>query len=89
MPIYEYECTECGERFEVVQRINDNPLTTCNRCSGRLRKIISPAGFVLKGSGWYLTDYPSEARKKAMEAERPKEDKRKEEPKRKEETKAS
>lgn len=93
MPIYEYECYKCGERFEVVQKITDKPLTTCRKCSGTLRKVLSPAGFVLKGSGWHITDYPSEARKKAMEAEKSREDKPKsetppgEKPKSKEATK--
>ncbi len=81
MPVYEYECTRCGDRFEVAQKINDEPLSTCSKCSGELKKILSPTGFVLKGSGWYVTDYPSEARKKAMESEKPKEDKPKEETK--------
>ncbi len=84
MPIYEYECTHCGDRFEVVQKITDKPLCTCSKCSGDLKKILSPTGFVLKGSGWYITDYPSEARKKAVESEKPKKDKPKEEPKPKE-----
>lgn len=78
MPIYEYECTKCGNRIEVVQKLKDKPLTTCGKCSGELRKVLSQTGFVLKGSGWYVTDYPSDARKKGMEAEKPKEEKPKE-----------
>lgn len=78
MPIYEYECSQCGERLEVVQKATDRPLDTCIKCSGTLRKILSSTAFVLKGSGWHITEYPSEARKKAMEAERPKEEKPKE-----------
>lgn len=89
MPIYEYECTKCGDRFEAVQKITDEPLITCNKCSGNLRKILSPTGFVLKGSGWYITDYPSEARKKALESEKPKEEKPKEETKPKEPAKVN
>lgn len=81
MPIYEYECTKCGDRFEIVQKITAQPLSTCSKCSGGLRKVLSPTGFVLKGSGWYVTDYPSDARKKAMESEKPKTDKPKEEAK--------
>ena len=72
MPIYEYECTQCGERSEVFQKVTDQPLRTCNKCSGTLRKVLSQTAFVLKGSGWYITDYPSDARKKAIEAEKPK-----------------
>jgi putative FmdB family regulatory protein len=56
MPTYEYACTECGERTEVVQSISDAPLTTCTVCGGRLRKVFSPVGIVFKGSGFYRTD---------------------------------
>ena len=57
MPIYEYECTECGEIEEAMQKFSDPPLTTCSHCSGPLKKIISDCAFHLKGSGWYVTDY--------------------------------
>jgi putative FmdB family regulatory protein len=56
MPTYEYACTECGDRTEVVQSIADAPLTTCTVCGGRLRKVFSPVGIVFKGSGFYRTD---------------------------------
>jgi putative FmdB family regulatory protein len=56
MPTYEYACTECGDRTEVVQSISDDPLTTCTVCGGRLRKVFSPVGIVFKGSGFYRTD---------------------------------
>jgi putative FmdB family regulatory protein len=56
MPTYEYACTECGNRIEVVQSISDAPLTTCTVCGGRLRKVFSPVGIVFKGSGFYRTD---------------------------------
>ena len=56
MPTYEYACTECGDRTEVVQSIADEPLTTCTVCGGRLRKVFSPVGIVFKGSGFYRTD---------------------------------
>ena len=56
MPTYEYACTECGARTEVVQSIADPPLTTCAVCGGRLRKVFSPVGIVFKGSGFYRTD---------------------------------
>jgi putative FmdB family regulatory protein len=56
MPTYQYACTECGERLEVVQRFSDDPLTECPRCHGRLRKLFSPVGVVFKGSGFYKTD---------------------------------
>ena len=56
MPTYQYACTECGERLEVVQKFSDEPLTVCPACSGRLRKLFSPVGVVFKGSGFYKTD---------------------------------
>ena len=66
--IYEYRCTACGEQFEINQRISDAPLTECQSCGGELKKLITSTSFVLKGSGWYVTDYPSAERKKAMDA---------------------
>ena len=56
MPTYEYACTECGDRTEVVQSISDAPLTTCTVCGGPLRKVFTPVGIVFKGSGFYRTD---------------------------------
>ena len=56
MPTYQYACTDCGDRSEVVQRFTDDPLTVCATCGGRLRKVFSPVGIVFKGSGFYRTD---------------------------------
>src|SRR4051794_13980754 len=56
VPVYEYECTECGERLEARQSFTDDPLVECPACSGRLRKVLSPVGVVFKGSGFYRTD---------------------------------
>ena len=56
MPTYQYACTQCAERLEVVQSFSDEPLTTCPACSGRLRKVFSAVGVVFKGSGFYKTD---------------------------------
>jgi len=56
VPTYSYECTECGNRFDIVQAFTDNTLTTCEKCSGRLRKLFNSVGIVLKGSGFYRTD---------------------------------
>ena len=56
MPTYQYACTECGERTEVVQKFTDDALTTCATCGGKLRKVYSPVGIVFKGSGFYRTD---------------------------------
>jgi putative FmdB family regulatory protein len=57
MPIYEYECAKCGEKFEVLQKMTDKPLKKHTGCGGTLTKLISAAGFQFKGSGWYVTDY--------------------------------
>ena len=57
MPIYEYKCTSCGDRTEVIQGMNDKPLKKCAKCKGPLEKLISRSSFHLKGSGWYVTDY--------------------------------
>ena len=56
MPTYQYACTECGDRTEVVQKFTDDALTTCATCGGKLRKVYSPVGIVFKGSGFYRTD---------------------------------
>ena len=56
MPTYSYECTECADRFDVVQAFTDDALTTCEKCSGRLRKLFGSVGVVFKGSGFYRTD---------------------------------
>ena len=56
MPTYQYACTACDDRLEVVQKFTDDPLTTCEVCGGSLRKVYSPVGIVFKGSGFYRTD---------------------------------
>jgi putative FmdB family regulatory protein len=56
VPTYSYACTECGNRFDVVQAFTDDALTTCQQCSGRLRKLFNSVGVVFKGSGFYRTD---------------------------------
>lgn len=70
VPTYEYECEQCQRVFEVKQRISDAPLTTCEVCGGTIRRLLSSAPFILKGRGWYVTDYPSASRKKAIESEK-------------------
>ena len=70
MPTYEYECSKCHGVFEVRQRISEPALTKHEGCGGDVHRLISPAPFILKGEGWYVTDYPSESRKKAKEAEK-------------------
>ena len=56
MPTYQYQCTECGEALEAVQKFSDDALTECPNCGGRLRKVFSAVGVVFKGSGFYRTD---------------------------------
>ncbi|MER0244939.1 FmdB family zinc ribbon protein [Streptomyces sp. HSW2009] len=56
MPTYQYQCTECGEGLEAVQKFSDEALTECPSCKGRLRKVFSAVGVVFKGSGFYRTD---------------------------------
>lgn len=64
MPIYEYECGDCGERHEAIQSINDADLTDCPKCGKpKLKRLISAAGFRLKGGGWYETDFKSGSKK--------------------------
>ena len=70
MPTYEYECGSCHRTFEVRQRISEPALTTCDVCGGPVHRLLSAAPFILKGEGWYVTDYPSESRKKALSAEK-------------------
>jgi len=69
MPTYEYECPKCPRVFEARQRITEPALETCDRCGGPIHRLLSAAPFILKGEGWYVTDYPSEARKKAASSE--------------------
>ena len=58
MPIYEYYCESCGHEFEVMQGINDKPIKKCEACGkAKAKRAISRTSFVLKGSGWYVTDY--------------------------------
>ena len=57
MPIYEYLCEQCGTLIEKIQKFSDPPLTRCEKCEGKLSKVLSQSSFVLKGSGWYLSDY--------------------------------
>jgi putative FmdB family regulatory protein len=70
VPTYEYQCNGCGREFEVRQRISEPALTRCEQCGGTVKRLLSPAPFILKGGGWYVTDYPSESRKKALQSEK-------------------
>ena len=58
MPIYEYRCTSCGHQQEFLQKVSDAPLTVCTACGkATFSKMLTAAGFQLKGSGWYATDF--------------------------------
>jgi putative FmdB family regulatory protein len=69
MPIYEYQCEACGHRLEALQKISEEPLSDCPEC-GRpsLQKLVSAAGFRLKGGGWYVTDFKDGGKKKSGDA---------------------
>jgi len=56
MPLYEYQCEECGVRFERIQHVNDDPVKICPDCGSPVRRLIHPVGIVFKGSGFYVTD---------------------------------
>ena len=57
MPIYEYQCDGCADRFEVKQSMKDDALTTCPKCGKHVQRLISSPAIMFKGSGWYVTDY--------------------------------
>jgi putative FmdB family regulatory protein len=61
MPVYEYQCHDCGIVFEARQKFADAPLSVCSSCGGRVEKLISLGGFALKGSGWYQSGYSPSA----------------------------
>lgn len=64
MPIYEYECGECGHQFELFQKINAKKKANCEKCGGKSEKIISQSSFALKGGGWYADAYSGPSNKK-------------------------
>ncbi|UCE18266.1 MAG: zinc ribbon domain-containing protein [Gemmatimonadota bacterium] len=71
MPTYEYKCKKCQYRFEEFQNISEKPLSRCPQCGGRVHRLISGgAGFLFRGSGFYVTDYRSESYKKAEKADK-------------------
>ena len=66
MPIYEYRCSACGHELEALQKLSEAPLTVCPSCGqSELRKQVSAAGFQLKGSGWYVTDFRNSGARKS------------------------
>jgi len=82
MPIYEYRCTSCGHQQEFLQKVSDAPPTVCTKCNKpTFTKLLTAAGFQLKGSGWYATDFKSKgsapAKAEAPKADAPKSDDKK------------
>ena len=70
MPTYEYKCLSCGELSEYFQKMTDNPITTCEKCGGKLKRLIGAgAGPIFKGSGFYQTDYKNSGNKKSEKKE--------------------
>ena len=67
MPLYEYQCTKCGERTEIIQKISDPPYTHCPKCGGDMKKLLSSPAIQFKGSGFYKTDYASPAKSESKE----------------------
>ena len=69
MPIYEYQCQACGHRLEALQKLSEEPLSDCPECGrSSLQKLVSAAGFRLKGGGWYATDFKDSGKKKSGES---------------------
>jgi putative FmdB family regulatory protein len=69
MPIYEYRCADCGHQQEFLQKVSDAPITVCTRCGKpTFSKMVTAAGFQLKGSGWYATDFKGGAKPKSSDA---------------------
>ena len=80
MPLYEYQCEECGLKFEMRQKFSDAPIDTCRDCGGKVHKLISQTAFALKGGGWYQEGYTAsksnvttsiDAEKKATKPDKP------------------
>ena len=89
MPIYEYECTKCGHQTEVWQKFSDPPVTKCDMCRGKMKKLISHNTFHLKGSGWYVTDYATKDGTSSEKSEEKPKNKAEKAPKDKPEKKAT
>lgn len=68
MPTYGYRCSECGHEFEIFQKMTDEPLKTCEICSGPIQRKFFPVGVVFKGSGFYVTDNRKSEKKGSLEA---------------------
>jgi len=79
MPLYDYKCTKCGYIFEVQQKISEEPLKHCPKCKGQIKRLISPAGIIFKGSGFHVTDYgrKPEHKPRPKKGEKPKKEEKK------------
>jgi putative FmdB family regulatory protein len=64
VPIYEYECQNCGHRVELIQQRSDAPLAECPKCHGAVKKLLAAPALQFKGSGWYITDYSNKGKEK-------------------------
>jgi len=69
MPLYEYQCTKCAERVEILQKFSDPPYSICPSCGGDMKKLFSAPAIQFKGSGFYKTDYPSSTSKSDSKSE--------------------
>ena len=63
MPLYEYQCEKCEQRFERIQKFSDPPVETCPNCGGKVKKLLSSPAIQFKGTGWYITDYARQGKK--------------------------
>jgi len=82
MPLYEYQCTKCGHRFEKIQKFSDRMVKKCPECGGRVEQTISAPAVQFKGSGWYVTDYAKKSHAPAAsDSKESKETKKDEKPK--------
>jgi len=81
MPIYEYQCNRCNEVFEIFHKIDEECRVACPKCLGQVKKLISATNFVLKGSGFYVNDYPSDSRREGKKKEKEKEGQKESAPK--------
>ena len=70
MPIYEYQCDQCNEVFEIFHKIDEDCRVACPKCLGPVKKLVSATNFVLKGSGFYVNDYPNESRREGKKKEK-------------------
>jgi len=70
MPIYEYQCNHCKDVFEVFHKIDEDCKVACPKCLGPAKKLISATNFILKGSGFYVNDYPTKSRREGKKVEK-------------------